>query len=87
MTSSGREYHGVMAVTIYGVVAVSLMMAMHALARRDRRFTIGLAAGCPLSSAYGLLSSAWPLGAWPPGIVELVWSEVALRRSQTGPAA
>ena len=40
-----------------------------------RGFVAAFAAGCVLSSIYGFLS-----GAWPFGIVELVWSSVALRR-------
>jgi hypothetical protein len=63
------------AVTIYGVCAVSFMMAMYALEGRGRRFVLGFACGCVLSSAYGFLS-----GAWPFGVVELIWSGVALRR-------
>ena len=63
------------AVTIYGVCAVSFMMAMYALERRHRNFILAFAAGCVLSSAYGFLSGAWPFGA-----VELVWSGIALRR-------
>jgi len=70
-----------MAVTIYGVVAVSFMMVMYALERRDRRFILGFATSCLCSGAYGFLS-----GAWPPGVVELVWSGVALRRFQAGRA-
>jgi len=64
-----------MAVTIYGVVAVTFMMAMYALERRGRGYVAAFALGCVLSSIYGFLS-----GAWPFGIVELVWSGVALRR-------
>jgi len=82
VTSCRRESHGVMTVAIYGAVAVSLTMVMHTLERGDRRFIIGLAAGCRPSSAHGLLS-----GAWPFGIVELFWSGMVLRRSQTGRAA
>lgn len=63
------------AVTIYGVCAVTFMMVMYALERRGRRFDLAFAAGCVLSSAYGFLS-----GAWPFGVVELIWSGVALRR-------
>jgi hypothetical protein len=33
------------------------------------------AVGCALSSVYGFLS-----GAWPFGVVEAIWSGVALRR-------
>jgi hypothetical protein len=63
------------AVTIYGVCAVSFMMAMYALERRGRSFVLAFALGCVLSSIYGFLS-----GAWPFGVVELIWSGVALRR-------
>jgi hypothetical protein len=64
-----------MAVTIYGVCAVTFMMTMYALERRGRRFILGFALGCVLSSAYGFLS-----GAWPFGVVELIWSGVAVHR-------
>jgi hypothetical protein len=62
-------------VTIYGVCAVTFMMVMYALERRARLFVLLFAVGCLLSSAYGFLS-----GAWPFGVVELVWSGIALRR-------
>ncbi len=61
--------------TVYGVLAVSFMMAMYALERRGRVFIALFALGCVLSSIYGFAS-----GAWPFGVVELVWSAVALRR-------
>lgn len=64
-----------LAVTVYGVCAVSFMMAMYALERRGRRFILAFAFGCLLSSAYGFLSGAWPFGA-----VELIWSGVAVQR-------
>ncbi len=62
-------------VTIYGVCAVSFMMAMYALERRHRRFVLAFAVGCVLSSVYGFLSGAWPFGA-----VEGIWSIIAVRR-------
>jgi hypothetical protein len=64
-----------MAITIYGVCAVTFMMIMYALEHRGRRYIVGFAVGCLLSSAYGFLS-----GAWPFGVVELIWSGIALRR-------
>ena len=63
------------AVTVYGVCAVSFMMAMYAMERRGRRYVLLFAFGCLLSSIYGFLS-----GAWPFGVVELIWSGIALRR-------
>lgn len=62
-------------VTLYGVAAVSFMMAMYALEHRGRVFIAAFAFGCVLSSVYGFLS-----GAWPFGIVELIWAGVAARR-------
>jgi hypothetical protein len=66
---------GSVAVTVYGVIAVSFMMIMYALEHRGRGFVLAFALGCILSSAYGFLSGAWPFGG-----VELIWSAVALRR-------
>jgi hypothetical protein len=64
-----------MAITIYGVCAVTFMMTMYALERRAHIFVLGFAFGCLLSSAYGFLA-----GAWPFGIVEFIWSGVAVMR-------
>jgi hypothetical protein len=61
--------------TIYGVTALTFMMAMYALEHRHRGFVLAFAFGCMLASSYGFLS-----GAWPFGVVEAIWSLVALRR-------
>lgn len=63
-------------VTIYGVTAITFMMAMYALERRGRRFVVLFALGCVLSSVYGFASDAWPFG-----VVEAIWSLIALRRA------
>jgi len=63
------------AITLYGVCAVSFMMAMYALERRNTRFILAFAGGCLLSSSYGFLA-----GAWPFGVVEVIWSGIAFRR-------
>jgi hypothetical protein len=70
------------AVTLFGVVAVSFMMIMYALEARGRGFILAFALGCLLSSAYGFLS-----GAWPFGVVEAIWSLVAVRRYFAAPGA
>ena len=62
-------------ITAFGVVALTFMMAMYALEDRGQGFVLAFAGGCVLSSAYGFLA-----GAWPFGVVELVWAAVALRR-------
>ena len=62
-------------ITIYGVVAVTFMMTMYALERRHPVFILAFAIGCLASAAYGFLA-----GAWPFGVVETIWSVIALRR-------
>jgi hypothetical protein len=77
-TRAGRVvvvFTGAMAITVYGVCAVSFMMVMYALEDRGHRFILGFAVGCVLSSVYGFLS-----GAWPFGVVELIWAVVAVSR-------
>ncbi|MGH9007578.1 MAG: hypothetical protein ACRDV6_07695 [Acidimicrobiales bacterium] len=69
------------AVTVFGVGAVSFMTAMYALERRHRGFVLAFAVGCLLSSAYGFLA-----GTWPFGVVEVLWSAIALRRFQRSAA-
>jgi hypothetical protein len=64
-----------MAITLYGVCAVGFMIIMYALERKGRGFILAFAVGCLLSSAYGFLS-----GAWPFGVVECIWSGIALGR-------
>ncbi len=62
-------------ITIYGIVALSFMMLMYAAENRHPLFTLAFAAGCILSSVYGFAS-----GAWPFGVVEAIWSVVAVVR-------
>jgi hypothetical protein len=61
--------------TAYGAVAVTFMMLMYALERRGPGFVAAFACGCALSSSYGFLA-----GTWPFGVVEAIWSLIALRR-------
>jgi len=61
--------------SVFGLFAVSAMMISYALESRSRWFVLGFAASCVLGSIYGFLQ-----GAWPFGLVEAVWSLVALRR-------
>lgn len=61
--------------TIFGLVAVSLMLVTYALEKRSRWFVLAFAGACVLGSIYGFLQ-----GAWPFGIVEGIWALVALRR-------
>ena len=61
--------------TLFGLFAVTAMLVFYALEDRSPWFILAFAAACLLASAYGFLQ-----GAWPFGVVEAVWSVVAVRR-------
>lgn len=63
------------ALTAFGLFAVSAMLVFYALEPRGRIYILGFAASCALGSAYGFLQ-----GAWPFGLVEAIWSLVALKK-------
>ena len=64
-----------MGLTAFGVIAVGSMLVFYALESRGSIFVLLFAAACLASSAYGFLQ-----GAWPFGVVELIWSGVAVNR-------
>ena len=61
--------------TAFGLFAVTAMLVCYTLDARSRWWTLGFAGACALGLAYGFLQ-----GAWPFGLVEGVWSVVALAR-------
>jgi hypothetical protein len=61
--------------SVFGALAVTAMLVCYALERRSPRFVLAFAAACLASSAYGFMQ-----GAWPFGIVEMVWAGVAMQR-------
>jgi presenilin-like A22 family membrane protease len=61
--------------TAYGALAVAAMLLFYALESRSSWYVLAFAGACLASSAYGFLQ-----GAWPFGVVEAIWSLVALRR-------
>ena len=61
--------------TAFGLIAVSLMLLFYALEHRSRHFTLLFAGACVMGSAYGFMQ-----GAWPFGLIEGVWSLVAMRK-------
>lgn len=63
------------ALTIFGLSSVTAMLICYALEDRSRTFILAFAASCVLGSVYGFLQ-----GAWPFGLLEAIWSLVALRR-------
>ncbi|MEA2757002.1 MAG: hypothetical protein QOJ54_3291 [Aliidongia sp.] len=60
---------------LFGLAAVTLMLVTYALEARGPRYILGFAGACVLGSVYGFLQ-----GAWPFGLVEGIWSVVALQR-------
>ncbi len=63
------------ALTWFGLFAVTAMLVTYALEKRSSWFILAFALACILGSIYGFLQ-----GAWPFGIVEAIWSVVAVRR-------
>jgi hypothetical protein len=61
--------------TWFGLFAVTAMLVCYAFENRSRWFILAFAGSCLLGSVYGFLQ-----GAWPFGVVEAVWSVVAIRR-------
>jgi len=61
--------------TLFGLVSVTAMLVCYALEDRSRWFVLAFAAACALGAVYGFLE-----GAWPFGVVEAIWSLVAVRR-------
>jgi hypothetical protein len=59
----------------FGLFAVTAMLVTYALEARSDWFILAFACACALGSVYGFLQ-----GAWPFGLVEAIWSLVAVRR-------
>jgi hypothetical protein len=74
--------------TLFGLGSLTACLLCYALERRSSWFGLGFAISCALSSVYGFLLR----GAWPFGIIEAVWTVIALRRwwlerARLGPAS
>jgi hypothetical protein len=65
------------ALTAFGLVAVTAMLIFYALEDRSAWFVLAFACACVLASLYGFLQ-----GAWPFGMVEAIWSLIAVHRWQ-----
>ena len=61
--------------TIFGLVAVSSILVFYAFEKRHHWCILAFSGSCILASAYGFLQ-----GAWPFGLVEVVWSGVSFHR-------
>jgi hypothetical protein len=72
---TGKGAGALNTLTLFGLFAVTAMLVTYALENRSTWFILAFAAACALGSAYGFLQ-----GAWPFGVVEAIWSVVAIRR-------
>jgi len=63
------------ALSAFGLFAVSMMVVCYALEDRSSWYILGFAVACALGSIYGFLQ-----GAWPFGLIEAVWTAIALWR-------
>ena len=63
------------ALTMFGLFAVSAMLATYVLEDRSPWWTLAFAGACLLGSAYGFLQ-----GAWPFGLIEGIWAAAAARK-------
>ena len=61
--------------SLFGLLSLTACLICYALESRSHWYILGFAVTCALGSIYGFLQ-----GAWPFGVVEIVWCLVALRR-------
>jgi len=61
--------------TLFGLVAATSMVVFYSFESRSPWFVLGFAVSCLMGSGYCFLQ-----GAWPFGLVEMVWSVIAVRK-------
>jgi hypothetical protein len=62
-------------VTAFGLCSVTAMLVFYALEDRNPGYILAFAGACALASIYGFMQ-----GAWPFGVVEAIWSLIAVHR-------
>jgi hypothetical protein len=77
-----KEIFSVSKLSAFGLLSVTAMLLFYALEKRSPRFIFAFAVACAMGSVYGFLQ-----GAWPFGLVEAIWSVVALHRWRQAGAA
>jgi hypothetical protein len=61
--------------TLFGLLAVTLMLTFYALEDRNPGYILAFAVACALASVYGFLQRAWPFG-----VIEAIWAGVGIHR-------
>ena len=74
-TGHADEDKGMSGLTLFGLIAVTLMLVFYTVERRSHWFVLAFSVSCVLGSLYGFMQ-----GAWPFGLVEAVWSGIAFHR-------
>jgi len=59
--------------TAFGLLSVTAMLLCYALEHKNSWFILAFAVSCWFGAAYGFLQ-----GAWPFGIMEVIWGFVAM---------
>lgn len=62
-------------ITLFGSIAVAIMMLSYWLEPRSKWFVLLFAAGWAATSTYGGLVAAYPIT-----VIEAIWAVIALRR-------
>ena len=61
--------------TAFGLLSVTAMLIFYALEDRNPAYIMAFAGACALASIYGFIQ-----GAWPFGVVEAIWTLIAVQR-------
>ena len=61
--------------TLFGLLSLSAMLVFYAFEHRSHWYVLEMAGACIAASIYGFLQ-----GAWPFGVLELIWAAVAFKR-------
>ncbi len=61
--------------TLFGSIAVTVMLLSYWLEPRSKWFVLVFAGGCAATSAYSVLSEVYPIT-----VIEALWALVALQR-------
>ena len=63
------------ALTLLGLATLTAMLIFYALEDRSHWYILAFAGACTMASIYGFMQ-----GAWPFGVVEAIWTVVAVHR-------
>ncbi|MGI9378096.1 MAG: hypothetical protein ACR2OW_00500 [Methyloligellaceae bacterium] len=65
------------ALTLFGLASVLAMLTFYAVEDKSHWFVLAFSGACLLAATYGFLQ-----GAWPFGVIEIIWSIIAFHRWQ-----